>query len=199
MTSFGFCKRLPAGAFLALVIGTGAFADTAEEKEKLAQCAKDICAIILSKDAACLDLTCDVTKTWEKDEIQKGADEKKLTWGLGSAKCSAKLTAKRADLVSALTSPENTLKAAKQSVSCEIGSEKYPVSATVAPEMKFKDGSATNVSLHVDDIKGATLIKGVVWTAASLEKHFGILESDMIRGVNRFVQKDCPKIAGSAK
>ena len=65
--------------------------------------------------------------------------------------------------------------------------------------MKFKDGSATNVSLHVDDIKGATLIKGVVWTAASLEKHFGILESDMIRGVNRFVQKDCPKIAGSAK
>jgi hypothetical protein len=198
MTSLKFSKFLPAGALIALVISTGAFADTAEEKEKLAQCAKDICRIIVSKDAAGPDLTCDLTKTWEKEDIQKGADQKKLTWGLGSAKCTVKVSAKRADLVSAITSPQNTLKIGKQAVACEIGTEKYPVSVSMASEMELKDGTVTNVNLHVDDIQGAALIKGVVWTAATLEQHFGVLQGDMVREVNRFVQKECPKIVSGA-
>ncbi|MGO8954950.1 MAG: hypothetical protein ACLPWS_18460 [Rhodomicrobium sp.] len=193
-------RRLTATvAILALTISQSAWADKAEEKQKLAQCAKDICGIVLSKDASGPDLTCDLTKTWEKDEVQKGADSKKITWGLGTAKCSIKVSAKRADLVAALTSPENTLKISKQSVACEIGAEKYPISATLAPELKFNGGTNTAASLHVDDIKGATLIKGVVWTAAELEKHFGLLEGDLVREVNRFVQKECPKIAAEAK
>ncbi|MBI4724800.1 MAG: hypothetical protein HY765_07425 [Rhodomicrobium sp.] len=176
------------------LLAAGARAGTSEENQKLAQCAKDICGIIVSKNASGPDLVCDLTKTWEKEEIQKGADSKKLSWGLGAAKCSAKVSAKRADILAALTSPENTLKVGKQSISCEIGTEKYPVSATMAPELKFKNAAATGVALHMDDIKGAALIKGVVWTAATLEQNFGILESDMIREVNRFVQKECPKI-----
>ncbi|MGO9174230.1 MAG: hypothetical protein ACLP7P_20005 [Rhodomicrobium sp.] len=187
------------GAIVALTISHSAWADNAEEKQKLAQCAKDICGIIVSKNASGPDLTCDLTKTWEKEEIQKGADAKKIAWGLGTAKCSVKVSAKRADLVAALTSPENTLKISKQSVSCEIGEEKYLISATLAPELTFKAGTSTAASLHIDDIKGATLIKGVVWTAAELEKHFGLLEGDVVREVNRFVQKECPKIAAEAK
>jgi hypothetical protein len=49
----------------------------------------------------------------------------------------------------------------KQLVECGTGTGKYAVSVTLAPELRFKDGVATNVVLHVDDIKGATLIKGV--------------------------------------
>jgi hypothetical protein len=186
------------GVFLAFS-GHNAWADSDEEKQKVAQCAKDICSMIVSKDANGPDLSCDLTRTWEKDEIQKGADSKKLTWGLGSARCSVKVSVKRADITGALTSPDNILKAGKQSVACEIGSEKYPVSVTMAPELTFKNGTNTAVALHIADIQGATLIKGVVWTAASLEQHFGILHGDMVREVNRFVQKECPKIAGTAK
>jgi hypothetical protein len=198
MTNFEFGKRSRRAPLLALIMSTSvaglALADTDADKQRIAQCAKDICAIVVSKSANGPDLNCDLAKTWEKEDIQKGADSKSLTWGLGSAKCSVKVHAKRADIVAALTSPQSTLKVDKQSIVCEIGAEKYPVSATMAPELKFKDGKNTAASLHIDDIKGATLIKGMVWTVAALEKNFGLLEGDTIREVNRFVQKECPKI-----
>jgi hypothetical protein len=167
--------------------------DPEAEKQKIAQCGKDICSIIVSKNPSGPDLNCDLTKTWEKDDIQKNADKKKLAWGLGSAKCSVKVHAKRADIVAALTKPEDTFKVEKHTISCEIGDEKYPVSASMAPELKFKDGKNVNASLHIDDIKGTALIRGVVWTAATLEENFRIVEGDMVREVNRFVERECPK------
>jgi len=187
------------GVLLASSVVSSAWADSDEEKQKVAQCAKDICSMIVSKDANGPDLSCDLTRTWEKDEIQKGADSKKLTWGLGSARCSVKVSVKRADIAAALTSADNVFKGGKQSVACEIGTEKYAVSVTMAPELTYKNGTNTAVALHIADIKVATLIKGVVWSAATLEQHFGILHSDMIREVNRFVQKECPKIAAGTK
>ncbi len=186
-------------ASMSIAFASGALADTDADKAKLAQCGKDLCAIIISKNAKGPDVSCDLTKTWEKDEIQKGADQKNLSWGLGSAKCAIKVSAKRSGIVAAVSAPENTLKFDKQSFACEIGAEKYQVSATLAPELKFKDGATTAVSLHVDNIQGAALIKGAVWTAAALEQTFGILQSDMVREVNRFIKKECPKIFGDAK
>jgi hypothetical protein len=186
-------------AILALALGHGARADNEEEKKKLAQCAKDLCSIIISKDPRGPDLVCDVTKTWDKDQIQKGADSKNIGWGLGSATCSAKFTIKRADIATALTSAEAKFKAGRQSVACQVGAEQYPISATLSPELKFKNGTVTDASLRIEDIKGAVLIKGVVWTAAQLEKHFGIFEKDLVREVNRFIQKECPKWISAAK
>jgi hypothetical protein len=49
------------------------------------------------------------------------------------------------------------------------------------------------------DIDGAVLIKGVVWTAAQLENNFGIFEKDLVREVNRFIQKECPKWVSPGK
>ena len=205
MTKFkrgeGFLRSglLTFGIVTALV--GASLADTDSDKQKLSQCAKDICGMIVTKSASGPDLSCDLTKTWEKDEIQKGADSKKLSWGLGSAKCSVKVNVKRADIVNALTKPEATLKIEKQPIACEVdrSGDIYPVSVTMAPQLKFKNGSSSGVALHMDDIKGATLIKGVVWTAATLEQNFGILERDMIREVNRFIQKECPKIVADVK
>jgi hypothetical protein len=199
MKKFTYLAFTLSGAFLAFSAASSAWADSDEEKQKVVQCAKDICGIIVSKDANGPDLSCDLTKTWEKDEIQKGADSKKLTWGLGSARCSVKVSVKRADIAAALTSADQVFNAGKQPVSCEIGSEKYPVSVTMAPELTFKNGTNTAVALHIDEIKGASLIKGVVWTAATLDQHFGILHGDMVREVNRFVQKECPKIVAGTK
>jgi len=197
MTKFPFLVLALTGAISALT--QPAAAGTAEEKQKLAQCAKEICGIIVSKNAKGPDVTCDLTKTWEKEDIQRGAESKSVTWGLGSAKCSAKVSIKRADIVAALTSPEIKFKFSKQPFSCEIGTDKYPISATLAPVLKFKDGTNIGASLRMDDIQGATLIKGVVWTAAALEQHLGIFEGDLVREVNRFIQKECPKIVSGAK
>jgi hypothetical protein len=186
-------------AILALALSHGASANSDEEKKKLYQCAKDLCGIILSKNPKGPDLTCDITKTWDKDKIQNGADSKNIAWGFGSVKCSAKFTIKRSDIVAALTSPEAKFKAGKQSTACEIGEDRYPISATVSLELKFKNGTVAAASLPIEDIKGAVLIKGVVWTAAQLENHFGIFEKDLVREVNRFIQKECPKWVSAGK
>jgi len=183
----------------ALALGHGARADREEEKKKLYQCAKDLCSIILSKNPKGPDLVCDVTKTWDKKQIQKGADSKNIGWGLGSATCSAKFTIKRADIVAALTSPEAKFKPGRQSVACQVGTDQYPISATLSPELRFKNGTSTAGSLRIEDIKGAVLIKGAVWTAAQLERHFGIFEKDLVREVNHFVQKECPKWVSAGK
>ena len=196
-----FTRHALFSALLILSSCGSALADddaAAAEKEKLAECAKELCGVVLSKDAKGPDLTCDLAKTWEKDEIQKGADYKHLSWGFGSARCTAKLTAKRADLVAALTSHGYTLKIGKQPVACEIGAEKYSIRATLAPKLEFKDGAVTHGAVQMGDIEGAALIKGVVWTAAALERNFGLFEADLVREVNRFVQKECPKIMNSA-
>jgi len=187
------------GVLASSVFACAAMAGSAADDAKLAQCGKDICAIIASKKANGPDLSCDIAKTWDKDEIKKSADSNNLSWGLGSAKCSATVRVKRSEIVAALTAPERTFKFDKQSVGCEIGAEKYQVRATLAPELKFKDGTTTAVSLHMRDIQGAALIKGVVWTAAQLEENFGILQKDMIREVNRFIKKECPKILNNGK
>ena len=180
-------------AALVLALTHGARADTEQEKKKLAQCAKDICGIILSQNPKGPDLSCDLTKTWDKHQMQKGADSKHVAWGLGAAKCHVKFNIKRTDIVAALTRPEFKLKAGKQSVACEIGSDRYPISATLSPELEFRNGTNTAASLNIEDIEGAVLIKSVVWTTAQLDRHFGIFEHDLVREVNRFVKKECPK------
>lgn len=189
-------------ALSAVLAGASRAQDAAEtEKQKLAACEREICTVLSEKKKEGADLSCDLTKTWQKEEIEKGAQEKKLTWGFGRARCNVKLALKRSDLVDALVQPEFTLKVAQQPVDCEIerNEEKYPIKMTLAPELKFKGGKVTEADLGVDNIEGTTLIKGVVWTAATLEQNFGLFQDDIVREVNKFVEKQCPKRLADGK
>lgn len=165
------------------------------EKQALQKCEIDICRMITDKSRDGADLTCQLSKTWQQEDIEKGAQEKKLTWGFGRARCNVAVDVKRADIVDAVTKPEYTLKIEKQPVDCEIerNEEKYPIKLTLAPVLQFKDGKATEAQLGVDNIEGTTLIKGVVWTAATLEQNFGLFQSDIVREVNKFIERQCPK------
>ena len=156
----GAIRAVAIGLSVSVFLPGAAMADTEAENAKLAQCAKDLCAILVSKKAKGPDLNCDLAKTWEKDQIQKGADSKNLAWGLGSARCTAKVKAKRSELIAAVTAPEMTFKFDKQPFACEIGTDKYELRATIAPELTFKSGSTTAVALHMDNIQGAPINQG---------------------------------------
>ena len=192
-------RAVAIGLCVSWVFPGAALADTDADNAKLAQCAKDICAIITSKKASGPDLSCDLAKTWDKDAYPKRRGFEKYVVGPRFGKVQRQGKAKRSEIIAAVTAPEITFRLDKQSVACEIGTERYELRATMAPELKFKGGSTTAVSLHMDNIQGAPLIKGVVWTAATLEENFGILQNDMVREVNRFIKKECPKILGNAK
>lgn len=68
------------------------------EKKNLRACEKDLCAMILSKDASGGDLACSISKTWAKDSIEKGASTKSLSWGFGDARCTLDLKAARGNV-----------------------------------------------------------------------------------------------------
>jgi hypothetical protein len=192
MTNLKWRTVLFGATLVSFCLSLRASADSEDDK-KLWKCATDICSIIASKNPKGPDLSCDVTKTWDAKQVEKGAESKNLGWGLGSVGCHFKVSVKRADMAAALSSPEGKLKLSKQEFACEVGESRYPIKATAAPELKLNNGSVTAGSLHVEDINGAPLIKGAVWTAAKLERHFGLFEKDLVREANRFMRKECPK------
>ncbi|MDX2265676.1 MAG: hypothetical protein NW215_11995 [Hyphomicrobiales bacterium] len=174
--------------------GGAAVAD-ATEKERLKKCEVDLCTIIAEKKKDGADLSCDLSKTWAKEDISKEAEEKKLSWGLGDAKCGLSLKVARADIVSAVSDADYTLKIPPQKIACEVeqGGTKYPITLNLAPVVKFKSGEAQEASLGVSDIEAAAVIKGVIWTAAKMEENFGIFHQDILKDINKFISKKCPK------
>lgn len=194
---------------LVLALGLFAFGTTfssgasaqATEKERLKQCEVDLCKMVVDKKADGPNLGCDLSKTWAKEDISKEANEKKLPWELGDAKCSVKLNVERAGVVDAMSKPDSTLKIAQQTVNCEVeqGGTKHPISLSLAPQITFKDGQATTALLNVSNIEAPAVVKGVIWSAAKLEENFGIFHGDIIREINKFVSTKCPKTVADAK
>ena len=158
MTKFRWGTAFLGVLLLGFGLSPSASADSEEDKKKLWKCATDICSIVASKNPKGPDLRCDVTKTWDAKQVEKGAKSKNLGWGLGSVSCHFQASIKRADIAAALSSPEGKLKLSKQEVACEIGENRYPIKATAAPELSFKNGIDTQASLHVENIDGAPLI-----------------------------------------
>lgn len=165
------------------------------EKERLKKCEVDICTMIVEKKKDGSDLSCDLSKTWAKEQISQEANEKKLPWELGDARCAIKLNMARADIVSAVDAPAYTLKVPQQGVDCEVeqGGARHPIKLTLAPEIKFKNGEAVEASLGVGNIEAPAVVKGVIWSAAKMEEFFGVFHGDILKEINKFVSKKCPK------
>lgn len=165
------------------------------EKEKLEGCEKSLCGILVKREAAGSDLQCGLQKTWAGSKIKEGVEQKKLTWGFGDVRCSIDLTAKRQELLDALTKPEFEYKLGTHTVRCDVERDKevMKVSVALSPKFQFKDGKATKAWLGIGTIEAPTVVKGAIWTAAQLEDTFGIVHSDLIREINKFVYDRCPK------
>ncbi|MBI1383533.1 MAG: hypothetical protein GC150_01285 [Rhizobiales bacterium] len=187
-----------AGALLTLACLVGAAealeADP-EERTRLKDCEKALCAVILKKEASEEFVTCDLQKTWAGEDIDDGAKARSIDWGFGDARCSVALSVAQAAIVEALTKASYELAIPKHEVACTIEGEgeATPVGLTLAPKITFKDGQASSVTLGVGDIVGPSLIQGVLWTAAKLESSLGMFQSEMASEVNEFIGEKCAK------
>jgi hypothetical protein len=182
------------GVFLLL---GGAFGEqaAAEGGDPIRQCALDLCQTISGPHKNEGDLTCSLSQTWNGAEINKALQQKKLSWTYGDPACVLDLKVQRAILVSAATTETYTLKVPTHKVNCEVeqNGAKTPVTITLAPEVKLKKGEATSVLLRVTQIEGPKLIQSVIWSTAKLEDNFGIFHGDLVKGINNFIKKECPK------
>jgi hypothetical protein len=186
-------------AYLAAILALGcgsalALEEDKGEKERLAACERDLCTILVKKEAGS-DLSCALQKTWAGKIIKDGVAQKKLTWGFGDVRCSLDLTVKRQEMIDALTKPEYEFKLGTHTIRCDVERENevMKIAVTVSPKFLFKDGKASKAWLGVGTIEGPTMVKGAIWTAAQLEDTFGIVHSDLIREINEFVYQRCPK------
>lgn len=187
-------------AALSLLVTMPAFAldEKPNEKRDLKACEKNLCAMILSKEATGEDLSCAISKTWGKSDIEKGASTKSgLSWGFGDARCSLDLSASREAIVSSLTKPEHTLEMKSHTVKCEIEQgekrEVTTIDVTLAPKVKFKDGKAQKAELNITKVEAPTVIKAVITGADWIERNLGLLHGEMIEEINEFAYKKCAK------
>jgi hypothetical protein len=163
-------------------------------KEVLEACALDICKVIVNRPDSGSDISCDLSKSWPKEEIAKNTAGKTISWALGDVHCAVKVDFSRAAIVSALKEKEYTLKAKPHNIACEVGKDgtMHPVKMTLEPVVTFKNGEAVSVALGASNIDAPVIISGALWTATQMEKHFGVFEKDMLREVNKFITKQCP-------
>jgi hypothetical protein len=183
------------GAPLFMATGASALDEGKDEKQQLEACERDLCGIIVKREVSGSDLKCALTKTWAGRLIKQGVEEKKLKWGFGDVRCTVNVEAKRQELVDALAKPEFELKFSTHSIRCEVEREKdvMPITVAVSPKFQFKDGKAVKAWLGIGTIEAPAVLKGAIWTAAQLEDTFGIVHSDLLREINRFVHDRCPK------
>ena len=165
------------------------------EKEKLEACERNLCTILVKREASGGDLQCALQKTWAGSKIKEGVEQKKLTWGFGDVRCSIDVVAKRQDMLDALTKPDYEFKLGTHTVRCDVERDKevMKVSVALSPRFQFKEGKAVKAWLGIGTIEAPAVVKGAIWTAAQLEDTFGIVHGDLLREVNRFVHERCPK------
>jgi hypothetical protein len=197
MRSWIGAARLAAALVMpfAFACGASALEEAKDEKAQLEACEKDLCTLLVKRDVAGSNLQCNLQKTWASKKIKAGVEEKKLSWSLGDMRCGVKFDASRQDVVDALTKPTYELKLASHSVKCEVEREKevLNISVALAPRIQFKDGKAVKAWLGVGEIQAPAVVKGAIWSAAQLEDTFGVVHSDLIKEINRYVYERCPK------
>lgn len=169
----------------------------AGEAERLKQCERAICKMILLKEPTGKNLNCDLTKTWLKSDIVKGG-KRGVRWGFGDAQCTTTINIPRATIIAAMTQKKATLMLKGQKAVCKVerGGEVKTVRAILSPKLKTKRGRANKLWINLKELEGPADIKGTVWTAAGLADSLGLFHKNMIKGINKFAHVKCHKKFG---
>ena len=163
------------------------------EAAAIKACDQRLCSILLQKSPNGEDLRCSVTKTWARSKI-KEADNAKLSWGFGDARCSVDLNLSREKMVAAMTGEQVTFRIAPHTANCvvEQGGKLEKVTAVLAPKIVFRNGRADKIWVNLKKVEGPSSITFTVETAAQLADTFGLFHRQMIKSVNRYIERHCP-------
>ena len=199
--------RRPSGALArcalagaALLIGAlvaspvGALEEQKGEQQALDACDERLCHMLQQKTPTGQDLKCRLTKTWARSTI-KEADRSELSWGFGDARCSMELNVSRASIVAAVTDGKFKLWVPPHTADCiiEQDGQLKTIKATVAPKIVFKNGRAEKIWINLMHIDGPANITGWMSAGAQLSDSIGVFHRPMIKSVNGYIYKHCPK------
>ncbi|MGD9668115.1 MAG: hypothetical protein AB7U75_03560 [Hyphomicrobiaceae bacterium] len=186
---------------IALLIGLLAAAPPAmalevlpDEKASREACERRFCEIVLDGKEQGPPLACDMTKTWDRVKIKKNGEKNALSWGFGDARCKVTLKIPRDKIVPAFTEDKHTFQFERQTIDCKVegaDNKLNTLEVDAAPKIKFKNGHAYKVWINVEDVRGDSGLKTLVWTASKLADNVGLFHSATVKEINKFIHKTC--------
>ncbi len=183
------------------VMATTAHADAkADEAVNLKACEIKMCGLIVSKKAEGDNVTCDLVKTWGKDEIAAGTVGKSMKWSWGDAQCSVKFALPAQGMIDALAADKKELVTQPTDVTCQIGSgeKKDALKFKMAPKLSFEKGKVIDAKLGITDVTGPFMQRMTIKAAALVEKT-SLFKKAAVKEVNKFILR-CPgKLKAAAK
>jgi hypothetical protein len=169
-----------------------ALEEGAGEGKAIDACDKRLCTILQQKNPSGEDLKCALTKTWAKSSL-KG--DRTVGWGFGDARCTIQIDISRARIVAVATGKESKFAVPAHTAHCivEQDGEVKTVNATLAPKIVFNDGKAEKIWINLLHVEGPTAIKATMTTAAQLNDTIGLFHRNLLKAVNGYIHKHCPK------
>jgi hypothetical protein len=168
-----------------------------KEREERKACKVSLCAAFHGKaDTGSPQVTCNVVKTWRKEQLTKMVSKGGVSWPWGNVQCTADLAFERAALAKVLKTPAFELTLAPHQVRChiELEKDKYQVAMEIAPKVQFKDGQAVKAQMNWGKIDAPLLAKSVLWSATAADNTFGALQSTVVEDVNDFIGPKCDEV-----
>jgi hypothetical protein len=170
----------------------------AKEKEDRRDCKIKICDAALNKKADGEDIACKVVKTWTVADLKEKILKDRIDWPFGNAQCAAEVKLARKTLSKVLSGGEVEAALEKRNITCTLdqkdGKDKYSISFSITPVVKFKDGKAVKATLNWSDIQGSAVAKGAVWSTATLDNYTGILDGAVVDSINDFFGPHCDEV-----
>lgn len=165
-----------------------------DEKASREDCEKRFCQIVNDGKENGPPLACNMTKTWDRVKIQKNGEKNALSWGFGDARCNVVLKIPRDKIVPAFTEEKHIFQFERQTIECKVeGSDNKlnTLEVDTAPKIKFKNGRAHKVWINIEDVRGDSGLKSLIWTASKLADNVGLFHSATIKEINKFIYKTC--------
>ncbi len=173
---------------------------TAEEKaerDSRKACKVDICAAFRKPSAGGADISCDVVKSWRKEQLGKLVGRLKVSWPYGPVRCTSAVKLKRGDLHKAMTEEKYETQLDKHEVTCVVDRLAEPaadIKFDFSPKVTFEKGLAIKAKINWGKLEAPTLIKGALWTATAADNTVNILSSSLVEDINSFIGKKCDDV-----
>lgn len=167
------------------------------ERDSRKACKVDICAAFRKPQASGSDISCDVVKSWRKEQLGKLVGKLKVSWPYGPVRCTSAVKLKRADLHKAMTDEKFETQLDKHEVTCLVDRETEPaadIKFDFSPKITFEKGVAIKAKINWGKLEAPTLIKGALWTATAADNTVNILSSSLVEDINSFIGKKCDEV-----
>lgn len=166
------------------------------EREGRKACKVALCAAFRNKQPG-PDISCHITKSLRKSQLEKLVSKAKVSWPWGRVVCTADVNVKRETILKSMTEDKTEAVFDKHQVNCTVERDKQEpatITAEMSPKVSFEKGKAVKASVNWGKVSGPALIKGAMWTATATDNTLNVLGSTLVEDVNSFVTDRCEEV-----